>query len=209
MRPALTRALAQMLSGEGRWARWCTADLQPLMAALHTDDAELPCQFCSSVVYGVSLIRGYPADLHVCLRAHEAANPGVKPGVGTADGRRNTPSLADLPYRAILSRVAAGAAAPPPQHTVTSAREPFLTSSCFTTRGVTLRFQRDQAKAMQRYFQQQKAAEIADRSQCAPFACPSRRLQSAAVWRSGLKRRLPEHADRPCLMYQSGLKPSL
>jgi hypothetical protein len=33
---------------------------------------------------------------------------------------------------------------------------------------VTLRFQRDQAKAMQRYFQQQKAATIADRSQCGP-----------------------------------------
>ena len=32
---------------------------------------------------------------------------------------------------------------------------------------MTLRFQRDQAKAMQRYFQQQKAATIADRSQCA------------------------------------------
>ncbi len=40
-------------------------------------------------------------------------------------------------------------------------------------RGVSLRFQRDQAKAMQRYFQQQKAAEVADRSQCACPACPS------------------------------------
>jgi len=47
-------------------------------------------------------------------------------------------------------------------------------------RGVSLRYQRDQAKAMQRYFQQQKAAEVADRSQCAFPACPSRRPHRSA-----------------------------
>ena len=43
-----------------------------------------------------------------------------------------------------------------------------LTTLCSTARrNVTLKYQREQAKAMQRFFQQQKAAEIADRSKCA------------------------------------------
>lgn len=52
---------------------------------------------------------------------------------------------------------------------------------CDARRGVTLRFQRDQAKAMQRYFQQQKAAEIADRSQCACLLPPAFRVLLQSV----------------------------